>query len=602
MTIYFDRSWADMRFRVLTNEEDVLRELHGFPHIVILGPSTSSPLSFSAAREWLRECLDCHHPNYGPPAHEAQNFRRMFCGSTQATGIGPSRVLDCSPDPSAGGESTPEGDLTLASGSANSIVSSHEKFAPSCKLVNLAETDGRYAALSYCWGTLDYKSFVITENNVTGRREFIDETELPQVFQDAILVARNLGIRYLWIDTFCILQDWSKPAEDQADWIEESAKMADIFSNALITVFAASAVGSEGGLFNENSSTAFDNPDISFDHGHTSCASTSAQFIHSNGKTSVLHFVEDERLWWTGRKPLRESCLERRVWCYQEDLLSPRKLYYCRDQLYWYCDHVAASEDQLLHPTKDHYGDHPLKFFGLSLDPHTPNYAAQMSRFWYLALIGTGYRAQGATHERDRLIAVSGLAKRIGAATKSRYLAGLWEASVIDGLLWRVASQTSWDTKTDVAPSWSWASQQGDFIYIPYSAQTPVCRFIRADVDYFNPRDLFGAVKRAALTLQGRLLSTTLKNEFYELPLLDVALHHPAWDHYGLDLTNVCIMALPLNFGWGKIHLLLITTSASDSSRYIRVGVADVRLSGVVDALDFDGLVRSVPETEITLI
>ena len=587
MIISSYNSWTELEFRMLTNKGDVLQEVYGLPYIRIVGPSTSSELSFGAARKWLRECLDCHHPDYGPPAHQAQSFRPMFCGSTQSTGLGPSRVLECLPDASAGDED---------------ILSSDKEFAPSCKLVNSAETDGRYAALSYSWGTLDYKSFVTTTNNVAVRREVIDETELPQVFQDAIRVARNLRIRYLWIDAFCILQDWWKPPEDQTDWIEESTKMADIFSHALVTIFAAS-VESERGLFNGNSNTSFDNPNIFFNEGRTSCASTSARFIHSNGKSSVLHFIGHERWHWGRRKSLQESCLERRVWCYQEDLLSSRKLYYCRDQLYWCCDHLAASEDRLLEPTRTPYRNDYLNAVGLSLDPHVPSHAIQMCSYWYVYLIGTRYRARGTTHERDRLIAVSGLAKRVGAATKSRYLAGLWQSSVIEGLLWAASpSETSCDTKTADAPTWSWASQRGNFIYHPRSVMIPLCKFIRADIDYFNSRDLFGAVNYAALTLQGRLLSAAPKNGFYELPVLGVALHRPAWDCNGFDPAKVCIMALPLIFGWGELHLLLVTTSASDSSRYIRVGVADVRLSGVVDALDFDGLVRSVPETEITLI
>ena len=42
---------------------------------------------------------------------------------------------------------------------------------------------------------------------------------LPQNFQDAIYATAKLGIRYLWIDALCIIQD------DVEDWSIESAKM-----------------------------------------------------------------------------------------------------------------------------------------------------------------------------------------------------------------------------------------------------------------------------------------------------------------------------------------------------------------------------------------
>jgi hypothetical protein len=48
-----------------------------------------------------------------------------------------------------------------------------------------------------------------------------------QLFQDAISVTRALGIRYLWIDALCILQDSVK------DWEQESANMAAVYTNSM---------------------------------------------------------------------------------------------------------------------------------------------------------------------------------------------------------------------------------------------------------------------------------------------------------------------------------------------------------------------------------
>jgi hypothetical protein len=66
---------------------------------------------------------------------------------------------------------------------------------------------------------------------------------LSQVFRDAILVARRLHIRYLWIDSLCIIQD------DEKDWQTESAKMASIYKDALLTIAAHAAIGGQGSLF-----------------------------------------------------------------------------------------------------------------------------------------------------------------------------------------------------------------------------------------------------------------------------------------------------------------------------------------------------------------
>jgi hypothetical protein len=57
------------KLAMFTNEKDVLQELYGVPSIGAVGPSTSSGLSFGTAREWLRQCLDCHQHDYGDRLH-----------------------------------------------------------------------------------------------------------------------------------------------------------------------------------------------------------------------------------------------------------------------------------------------------------------------------------------------------------------------------------------------------------------------------------------------------------------------------------------------------------------------------------------------------
>jgi hypothetical protein len=42
------------------------------------------------------------------------------------------------------------------------------------------------------------------------------------LFHDAITVCKRLSIQYLWVNTFCIIQD------DEFDWLREASKMKDI--------------------------------------------------------------------------------------------------------------------------------------------------------------------------------------------------------------------------------------------------------------------------------------------------------------------------------------------------------------------------------------
>jgi hypothetical protein len=97
-----------------------------------------------------------------------------------------------------------------------------------------------YIALSHCWG----KNPIVrtTTGTLAQRKQGIDMSLLPPAFRDAIVIARRLDVRYLWIDSLCIIQD------DQLDWQTESAKMSTIYQHALLTISAALS-GHGGGCF-----------------------------------------------------------------------------------------------------------------------------------------------------------------------------------------------------------------------------------------------------------------------------------------------------------------------------------------------------------------
>ena len=66
---------------------------------------------------------------------------------------------------------------------------------------------------------------------------------LPETFQDAIKITRRPGIKYLWIDCFCIVQD------DSQDWEKEATRMAQIYQRSYVTIAAAGSTDSYSGHF-----------------------------------------------------------------------------------------------------------------------------------------------------------------------------------------------------------------------------------------------------------------------------------------------------------------------------------------------------------------
>lgn len=130
--------------------------------------------SLNIAKCWLEHCEKTHGDSCRPPQKPNNPSRREM----------PTRVLDVASDDTK---------IYL-------IVSQ-----------NTQQADGRYIALSHCWGAVG-TPFITAKSNIQRWMDGIDRRMLPKTFQDAVIVARSLGVRYLWIYSLCIIQ------QDLEDW------------------------------------------------------------------------------------------------------------------------------------------------------------------------------------------------------------------------------------------------------------------------------------------------------------------------------------------------------------------------------------------------
>src|ERR1700761_5601500 len=76
--------------------------------------------------------------------------------------------------------------------------------------------EGDYMTLSHSWG--QDKMFKLEQSNLGRFRNGISWHELPNTFREAVKVTRRFNIRYIWIDSLCIVQD-------TAELRHEAAKM-----------------------------------------------------------------------------------------------------------------------------------------------------------------------------------------------------------------------------------------------------------------------------------------------------------------------------------------------------------------------------------------
>ncbi|KAF8860157.1 HET-domain-containing protein, partial [Acephala macrosclerotiorum] len=98
----------------------------------------------------------------------------------------------------------------------------------------------RYACLSRPW--CDRPNLVAKEASLESHTKSLPFETLPQIFKDAILVTRALGISFLWIDALCIIQ------ASLEDWAQEAEMMCDVFRNSYITIAAGAATDSSSGF------------------------------------------------------------------------------------------------------------------------------------------------------------------------------------------------------------------------------------------------------------------------------------------------------------------------------------------------------------------
>lgn len=72
-------------------------------------------------------------------------------------------------------------------------------------------------------------------DSISERQQKVPHSKMPQSFRDAVTATQAFGIRYLWIDALCIIQDSAK------DWEKESSQMGDIYRGSTLTMAAIGA-------------------------------------------------------------------------------------------------------------------------------------------------------------------------------------------------------------------------------------------------------------------------------------------------------------------------------------------------------------------------
>jgi len=327
------------------------------PQSVVIGRQIKPPQQrFELVKEWIRDCENNHPQCATPPP------------------CLPTRVIDVGV---AGGQE------------------------PALKVVSSGDT-APYMTLSHCWGSKP--AIRTTKATLQSHLTQLPMASLPNTFRDAVTITRALGIRYLWIDSLCIIQDAVN------DWEMESAVMGQIYAHSYLTIAASASKDSSGGCFLPRPRDTHTRIKCSLDDG-----STGHVFLRPNPKEF---------------NNLEKSFLQTRAWVAQERLLSPRSIHYDADQIMWECQETRLTEGGVPADVDiDHY--QPMQWDGrFQLQyPYVKKWCSIFIDFvwdWYSMI--DNYTTRNLTNPDDKLPALSGIAMVMASRTHERYVAGLWGA------------------------------------------------------------------------------------------------------------------------------------------------------------------------------
>jgi Heterokaryon incompatibility protein (HET) len=314
-----------------------------------------------------------------------------------------------------------------------------------------------FVALSYVWGSVP-QSIVLLEDGIMQLRERNSisptDTRFPKTIRDAMILCKELDIRYLWVDALCIIQD-SPDKLQQIKWLHV------IYQRALFTIVAAHGESAEAGLPGVGSTARLEHQQVS-----------NIQGLRLAQKSLDLDIALLSSYWRT------------RAWTFQEYLLSPRKLIFTKHRIYFSCSHGVRTED-LRAP--DHSS---LARYGRKLYQSGLEFSLNDKLNWEIyADLVAAYTTKSMSYETDIIPAFTALAATLSREVfgSTPFVFGIPQCMLNAGLLWRRCIGCTECKNAEAGlksrglapesnsaqhiPSWSWAGWIGHVHYSDWILQ-----------------------------------------------------------------------------------------------------------------------------------
>jgi hypothetical protein len=179
-------------------------------------------------------------------------------------------------------------------------------------------------ALSYVWGK--GTKGVLTKSTIANyfREGSLTKNTLPRIIVDTMEVVAQLGERFLWVDTACIIQD------DMQDKQRQLPIMDDIYGHATLTIIAA-VTNAKMHLPRWSSNQS---------------RYTTSVPMSKRPPVELLDGVEYSTSGLNLHATLRDTVWNTRGWTFQEGMLARRALIFTQNQVFWNCPEESWCEGQ----------------------------------------------------------------------------------------------------------------------------------------------------------------------------------------------------------------------------------------------------------------
>ena len=336
----------------------------------------------------------------------------------------------------------------------------------------------------------------LTNHNINELTTKIEFRRLHLTFRHAIMATRlllsDLNVRHIWIDSLCIVQQSKK------DFEIEAPKMGSIYRNAVVSFAATFGKNGKAGLIRDRNDLSLRPYLVRPDWDE-------------KGRTFAC---EDRR---PEQSMLIDSALGQRAWCFQEAILAARIIHFSAQQLFWECSALTANE-AYPHGLPERYPSR--KSFSLDTwtkhkdGPHGTS-GTQPYRIWDKMV--SLYSQCKMSKSSDKVVAIGSLALSLQNRFEGvdTYVAGLWRSQLPETLVWNLIDCRSGPgahrPKGWRAPSWSWASTEGQ-VHLDSKSSTSIAhaKIIDLRISYRNDNIALG-ITEAELQIRGPIALVDLE-------------------------------------------------------------------------------------------